>query len=180
MFVEICINLFTYFSKTYDYLYDILNTTKQGIYDAHTPGKWIFTTANTYPCFANDSWNVYETPRVYYPATNKFYTHSSSKITLDIVIANISGPIEHDISSFLYKTSWSSDHPPSLYELVLVYLATEKIFVPYELLDTCTLSVVTSDADIIDIKLGSCKAKRPFRTWDILGEGATGDDLKID
>jgi len=190
--VEVFLRLFTFFSKLYDTVSEYMYITKQGIYDAHTPSKWIFSTANTYPCFVNDSWNLYSlTPRVYYPATNKFYvTDANSKITLDIVTANITGPIEHDMSSFLYKVSWSSEYyPPSLYEIVLVYLATEKIYVSYDVLDTCTLTVLTSDAEEITINLGSYHAKKPFRKWDMLtissnsstsSTNTSSNDLKID
>jgi hypothetical protein len=173
-----CAIALTNLVNTYDFLCKFLQTTLQGIQDAHSESRWIFSSPNTYPISVKHSWNVTDlsSSRVYYPATNKFGKVSDSKSYADIITVILSGEnFTHDLSLFLYLVNWPSDTavPPSVYELVLLSLMTEKIYVPYEKLDTYSLDVMKYDGYELTINLSSEFVKKPFRGWDT-------EDLKID
>jgi len=174
--MNIMFTLLTKLSTTYDAISKCIKTTLQGIYDAHSEVTWIFTSPNTYPLIVNSSWNITNALRIYYPSTFRFYKISNSKAYADIITVNIRlGDIEYDISTFLYATSWSSemDVPPSLYELLLLYLMKEKTYIPYETLNCSFLNVLTCEGIPMKILLDSEFAKKPFYGWET-------DDLKID
>jgi hypothetical protein len=172
------LEIFTFVTQTYDVVVSYVKTTVDGIYDAHTEKGLIISSLNTYPCLINKTWEIVESPvrsRIFYPLTNKFYSKiPASKVSVDIVTANLVGDsFNKDMSLFLYEVSWAlGSNPPTLYELVILYLYKEKIYIPYDILDTYTLDVLTSDAEEISIELSSNLAKEPFFGW--------GDDLKID
>ena len=177
-FNYMCAIALTRLVNTYDYVCKFLETTLQGIRDAHSESTWIFSSPNTYPISVKDSWDVNDLSscRVYYPATHKFSNVSDSKSYADIITIRLLGEnFTHDLSAFLYLVNWPANMavPPSVYELVLLSLMTEKIYVPYEKLDTYSLDVMTYDGSQLTIQLSSEFVKKPFRGWDT-------EDLKID
>jgi hypothetical protein len=177
-FNYICAIVLSKLVNTYDYLSRFIQTTLQGIQDAHSESTWIFSSPNTYPLPVKDSWKGIDlsSSRVYYPATHKFSKLSDSKSYADIITVSLSGEnFTHDLSAFLYLVNWPADMevPPSIYELVLLSLMAEKIYVPYEELDTYSLDIMKYDGYELTIRLSSEFVKKPFRGWDT-------DDLKID
>jgi len=172
------LEIFTFITQTYDGVVSYVKTTVDAIYSAHYEKGLVLSSRNTYPCLIDERWEIIEDSvedRIFYPSSNKFYLNTPpSKMSIDIVTANLTGDcVEADMSLFLYEVSWAAGSPPpTLYELVILYLYKEKIYVPYYILDTYTLTVLTSDAEELNIKLSSTFAKEPFISW--------SDDLKID
>jgi len=173
---KLCFHAFLYISKVYDAASKVYETTKEAILNARAEVYWVISSPNTYPSVVNDLWYIEgDENRIFYPTTHKFYKTSDAKASLDIVIATVNGKtLSHNLSSFLYKVSWLESNPPSLYELVLLSLMSDKMYIPHSVLADCSLAILTSEADELIIPLNSELAKKPFRGW------AAEDDLKID
>lgn len=175
IYTQYALHVFTYVTKTYDYMHDIMKITVQGIYDAHTPSMWIFSKSNSYPLILNTKWaGDLENATIYYPNTHTFYKETTKKISMDIALASIkeSNGDTIDISLFLYKLSWDSTYIPSLYEIILLYYMHSNTYVPHELLETYKVNILTSDVEVIEVALSSSFAKEPFKGW--------SGELKID
>jgi hypothetical protein len=120
----------------------------------------------------SSAWKIDPTATlVYSPATFAFFELGiSDKFTLDIVTAELHTPSGvHDLSSFFYSVKWYATGP-SLYELVLLYLMHERVCVTSSVINTYSLTVLTSDAEEHTIELNSPLAKQTFRGFT---EGST-------
>ena len=162
------INAFYAASESVTYLYDT-------ICEAYTTKLWVFAARNTYPVITSSTWYISalwsdllvtkKKPLIYSPSTSSFYqTEHCDALTLDCVTAELSSPCGklYDMSSFFYSVKWYSN-PPSIYELVLLFLLQKKICTSMEVLDTYSLTILTSDAEEVLIPLSSRLAQLPFR-----------------
>ena len=145
------------------------------ICEAYSTKLWVFAARNTYPVITSSAWYVSalwsdllvmkKKPLIYSPSTSSFYqTEQGQGLTLDCVTAELSSPCGklYDMSSFFYSIKWYSN-PPSIYELVVLFLLQKKICTSMEVLDTYSLTILTSDAEEVHIPLSSTLAKEPFR-----------------
>jgi hypothetical protein len=125
---------------------------------------WVFSQRNTYPLIVSSSWTIESQVLTYSPETYTFNHGTGDKITLDVVTAEITTPSGklYDLSTFFYSVKWYS-RAPSLYELVLLYFLHEKICLTNDMIDSFTLTVMTSDAEEHEIPLEGALAKDSFR-----------------
>jgi hypothetical protein len=151
------------------------------ICDSYTKKTWAFASRNSYPVSVSSKWGVDASISLQYdPSTNTFHKHAmSQRNLLDIVTAEITtiNGKTFDLSSFFYSIRWF-DIEPSLYELIILYFMHENLCMSTELLDTYTLTVLTSEAEEHVIPLNSLIAKRPFTGFESESEPDTG--LKVD
>ena len=182
------INAFYAASESVTYLYET-------ICEAYTTKLWVFAARNTYPVITSSAWYVSalwsdllvtkKKPLIYSPSTSSFYqTEHCHALTLDCVTAELSSPCGklYDMSSFFYSVKWYSN-PPSIYELVLLFLLQKKICTSMEVLDTYSLTILTSDAEEVLIPLSSRLAQQPFRGFpepESETEGSPTEGLKVD
>jgi len=133
------------------YVYD-------SICDIYATKTWVFTTDNAYPVVTSSSWKT-RAYRFYSPETHQF-KGDGHRTTVDSVTAELHGDKVYDLSSFFYSVKWST--PPSLYELVLLYLMHEKICISTAIVDSYILTIMDSNGDDHTILLSSTFAKDPF------------------
>jgi hypothetical protein len=111
----------------------------------------------------SSSWSTEPLMLTYDPVSFTFGKGVGDKITIDIVTAELTTPsITYDLSSFFYSVKWYSS-APSLYELVLLYLLHNKICLSTDMLNSYTLTLLTSDAEEHSIDMNSPLAKQSFR-----------------
>jgi hypothetical protein len=140
------------------YAVDLL---REGYREKH----WVFTQRNTYPVMVSSAWTIESQVLTYSPETGFGQGTAQDKNTLeDVVTAELTTPSgkSYDLSTFFYSVKWYSA-APSLYELVLVYFLHEKICLSTDMIDSFTLTVMTSDAEEHDIPLEGALAKASFR-----------------
>jgi hypothetical protein len=150
--------------------------------DAYRPKSWIFTTRNEYPVMVSSAWTIDPTATLVYSPNNFafFELGISDKFTLDIVTAELKTPSGvHDLSSFFYSVKWYATGP-SLYELVLLYLMHERICVTTSIVNSFSLTVLTSDAEEHTIEMNSALARQSFRGFTEGLSKATTEGLKVD
>ena len=161
---------FVYAVNSVTYVKDAVVFFCECVYEGYSTKYWAFAKRNSYPIIVSSSWKKEEVMLTYSPDTFMFGELIGDKITLDVVTAELKTPYStYDLSSFLYSVKWGSV-APSLYELVLLYLLHEKICLSIDMLDLCSLNILTSDADEHVVEMNSVLAKQSFRGF---SEGTT-------
>jgi len=138
--------------------------------------QWVFAQRNTYPVMVSSAWTI-ESQVLTYSPEKGFGQGTGDKSTLDVVTAELTTPSgkSYDLSTFFYSVKWYST-APSLYELVLLYFLHEKICLSTDMIDSFTLTVLTSDAEEHEIPLEGALAKASFRGF----VAASTAGLKVD
>ena len=167
------LSLFNLLSEIMDYGTTVTKRSVRAIVNANTPDIWVFLNRNTTP------WVVKEYPPShmrYYPDKKCFdglypFTQDSSKLN-DFVTAELhdsSGNLIYNMSPFFSEISWKNG-PPSLYEMTLVTCLSNNILFSNAQLESYTVNVMTSDAEIIDIPLSNKNARDKFPGWNKIRE----------
>jgi hypothetical protein len=152
--------------------------TVRGILDAHSTKHWIFRERNECPWPINkgDDENPvvqFTTLATWVPSHSRLYfkeggTHTNHSFH-DVVLAelyNRDKSLQYDMSSFFHEFSWRSvEMSPSLYEVVLLYCLTNKLFFSKLQLSGFTLEVLTAEGETIYQRLDSTRSYSSFDGW---------------